>query len=366
VAEGEAGQAFVERLAQLTGADVAASDDRTGSAALGGDWQLETRTGGIEALALTPGLAYDHLLSSVTPSKGGDTANAVASAGAQAAFRAAANLGTQLDVSSELSYALPMADLPFSGLIRTADGRTLGDVLSFRTTAGSTVLDDYLASTASPTMGGLMDRLGDYLNGRGAYSSSNRWSTTRPAALHRLLGERRPPHGQPQPVPQLPAALRLRRKLKPLGFDFQSGQGVSLVADIHFGATYDFSVGSVQLNTLDARIHAPSETFNAGVVLGVLDAQASGSLAFDTGTIAFAATSALVEQGSRSRCSTPRSRAPSRPTTSRATTASAAPAASPAYLPTPSSTSAVPSAARPCRRLPAARPTSASASAASR
>ncbi|GEC95377.1 hypothetical protein ZRA01_14500 [Zoogloea ramigera] len=299
VAEGEAGQAFVERLAQLTGADVAASDDRTGSAALGGDWQLETRTGGIEALALTPGLAYDHLLSSVTPSKGGDTANAVASAGAQAAFRAAANLGTQLDVSSELSYALPMADLPFSGLIRTADGRTLGDVLSFRTTAGSTVLDDYLASTASPTMGGLMDRLGDYLNGRGAYSSLESLvdnAAGSPSIAFSASGD------------SLTVNLSLSRsflqpfgfgeKLKPLGFDFQSGQGVSLVADIHFGATYDFSVGSVQLNTLDARIHAPSETFNAGVVLGVLDAQASGSLAFDTGTIAFAATSALVEQGS--------------------------------------------------------------------
>ncbi|MDD3325951.1 MAG: DUF4347 domain-containing protein [Zoogloea sp.] len=299
VAEGEAGQAFVDQLARLTGADVAASDDRTGTAALGGDWLLEARSGGIEALVLTPGLGYDHLLSSVTPSKGGDTANAVASAGAQAAFRAAANLGTQLDVSSELGYALPMADLPFSGLIRSADGRTLGDVLSFRTTAGSTVLDDYLASTGSPTMGGLMDRLGDYLNGRGAYSHLESLvdnAAGNPSIAFSASGD------------SLTVNLSLSRsflqpfgfgeKLKPLGFDFQSGQGVSLVADIHFGATYDFGYGSVQLNTLDARIHTPSETFNAGVVLGVLDAQASGTLAFDTGTIAFAATGALVEQGS--------------------------------------------------------------------
>ncbi|MDX1267641.1 MAG: DUF4347 domain-containing protein, partial [Oceanisphaera sp.] len=40
VAGGE-GLAFVERLAELTGADVAASDDLTGAAALGGDWDLE-------------------------------------------------------------------------------------------------------------------------------------------------------------------------------------------------------------------------------------------------------------------------------------------------------------------------------------
>ncbi|HEY9837235.1 MAG TPA: DUF4347 domain-containing protein, partial [Vampirovibrionales bacterium] len=39
---------FVNRLATLTGADVAASDNLTGSAALGGDWELEAHTGPIE------------------------------------------------------------------------------------------------------------------------------------------------------------------------------------------------------------------------------------------------------------------------------------------------------------------------------
>lgn len=41
VAYGETGQALVERLAQLTGADVAASDDVTGSISVGGNWDLE-------------------------------------------------------------------------------------------------------------------------------------------------------------------------------------------------------------------------------------------------------------------------------------------------------------------------------------
>ncbi|MCB1914612.1 MAG: DUF4347 domain-containing protein, partial [Rhodocyclaceae bacterium] len=45
VAEDEAGQAFVRDLAALTGADVAASDDLTGAATLGGDWDLEFRVG---------------------------------------------------------------------------------------------------------------------------------------------------------------------------------------------------------------------------------------------------------------------------------------------------------------------------------
>ena len=49
VAGGVIGKAFVQQISQLTGADVAASDDWTGSAALGGDWLLEYGTGLIEA-----------------------------------------------------------------------------------------------------------------------------------------------------------------------------------------------------------------------------------------------------------------------------------------------------------------------------
>ena len=49
VAGGVIGKAFVQQISQLTGADVAASDDWTGSAALGGDWLLEYATGLIEA-----------------------------------------------------------------------------------------------------------------------------------------------------------------------------------------------------------------------------------------------------------------------------------------------------------------------------
>jgi len=49
VAAGARGMALIDRLAALTGADVAASDDITGAAALGGDWRLEQRTGAIQA-----------------------------------------------------------------------------------------------------------------------------------------------------------------------------------------------------------------------------------------------------------------------------------------------------------------------------
>ncbi|MFL9822783.1 DUF4347 domain-containing protein, partial [Tolypothrix campylonemoides VB511288_2] len=65
VASGERGEAFVQQLSQLVGADIAASDDLTGSAASGGDWDLEVATGFIEApLAFQVGVmeAYSKVL----------------------------------------------------------------------------------------------------------------------------------------------------------------------------------------------------------------------------------------------------------------------------------------------------------------
>ncbi|MEO0518743.1 MAG: DUF4347 domain-containing protein, partial [Cyanobacteria bacterium P01_A01_bin.116] len=49
------GQAFVDRIGQWTRADVAASDDLTGSVALGGDWDLEYRSGQVEIGAIASG-----------------------------------------------------------------------------------------------------------------------------------------------------------------------------------------------------------------------------------------------------------------------------------------------------------------------
>ena len=43
------GQTLLNNIAELTGAEVAASDDLTGNEALGGDWDLEYKTGAIEA-----------------------------------------------------------------------------------------------------------------------------------------------------------------------------------------------------------------------------------------------------------------------------------------------------------------------------
>ncbi|MEW6160246.1 MAG: DUF4347 domain-containing protein, partial [Verrucomicrobiota bacterium] len=52
VAAGASGSEFISGLAELTGADVAASIDATGDAALGGDWNLESTIGSVETAGL--------------------------------------------------------------------------------------------------------------------------------------------------------------------------------------------------------------------------------------------------------------------------------------------------------------------------
>ncbi|MBE9398609.1 DUF4347 domain-containing protein [Pontibacterium sp. N1Y112] len=63
VAEGDEGMEFISDLAAVTGADVAASDDKTGAANLGGDWVLEQSYGEISASTTwLQSEAYEHVL----------------------------------------------------------------------------------------------------------------------------------------------------------------------------------------------------------------------------------------------------------------------------------------------------------------
>jgi hypothetical protein len=61
VGQGDTGLSFIDQLAVMTGANVAASDDLTGNANLGGDWVLEANTGSIEAVSLSS-FGYSGLL----------------------------------------------------------------------------------------------------------------------------------------------------------------------------------------------------------------------------------------------------------------------------------------------------------------
>jgi len=53
VAQSASGKQLIDRIAELTGADVTASDDTTGATALGGDWDLEYQAGEIESAPLS-------------------------------------------------------------------------------------------------------------------------------------------------------------------------------------------------------------------------------------------------------------------------------------------------------------------------
>ena len=73
VAEDESGKTLIATLAEMTGADIAASDDITGAADKGGDWVLEFSSGSIES-ATSEHINYDGTLSLIGASVWSDDA----------------------------------------------------------------------------------------------------------------------------------------------------------------------------------------------------------------------------------------------------------------------------------------------------
>lgn len=74
-ASGETGQQALSLLAQLTAMDIAASNDRTGGAALGGDWQLETTIGQISTapiIGLDAQQTWGHALATIVVNSSAD------------------------------------------------------------------------------------------------------------------------------------------------------------------------------------------------------------------------------------------------------------------------------------------------------
>ncbi len=84
VAQGETGLAFINQLAQVTGADIAASDDLTGSEVLGGDWDLELTTGSVETenvLSVTAQASFQDTLADVVVGNNGTALDSSSSGG---------------------------------------------------------------------------------------------------------------------------------------------------------------------------------------------------------------------------------------------------------------------------------------------
>jgi large repetitive protein len=106
VARGATGDSFIQDLARVTNADVAASTNDTGAMARGGDWTLESRTGAIDTLSLISD-RYDGLLAPALISINQATTNLrvfdangaeVANSQANTGFSNVANAGAQRSV----------------------------------------------------------------------------------------------------------------------------------------------------------------------------------------------------------------------------------------------------------------------------
>ena len=118
MASGEAGAQLVSTLAQLTGADVAASNNRTGA---GGDWDLEISTGSIETQAVLSQAAmaqYNHALATLTVTTGADTG-----AGSLRAAIASATSGDAITFNAGITtVTLATGQLVISNKNLTIDG----------------------------------------------------------------------------------------------------------------------------------------------------------------------------------------------------------------------------------------------------
>ncbi len=115
VAAGDRGNSFVHKLSQLTGAKVAASSSKTGSAALGGNWEFEVKTGTIDTqLALTAETLknYKSILATFSVTNTDDSG---AGSLRQAILDANANPGTDtitFNIGSGVQTIQPLSALP--------------------------------------------------------------------------------------------------------------------------------------------------------------------------------------------------------------------------------------------------------------
>ncbi|WP_283401441.1 VCBS domain-containing protein [Marinobacterium sediminicola] len=93
-------------------------------------------------------------------------------------FAKVASVGSSLDGSSFLDSVLPFLDKSLGDMLKSEDGRTLGDLLSFQRVSvdasgnevRTSVLDDYYASAGDHTYSGLINWLRDFLGATGVYS----------------------------------------------------------------------------------------------------------------------------------------------------------------------------------------------------
>ncbi|MDZ8029624.1 putative Ig domain-containing protein [Nostoc sp. DedSLP04] len=165
VGQTEQGKAFVQRLSELTGAVVAASDNLTGSTALGGDWELEVSTGTIvPTLAFQPEVmaVYASVLTAPLLSKA--IADQKATPGILFSFAVPDDIFTDPDVGDSLTYTATLdndtplptglkfdaATKTFSGTPDNGDVGSLNIKVTAKDVGGETASDVFKLTVDTP------------------------------------------------------------------------------------------------------------------------------------------------------------------------------------------------------------------------
>ncbi|MEH2117915.1 DUF4347 domain-containing protein [Nostoc sp.] len=139
VAFGDAGGEFVEKLHQLTGANIAASGHLIGNTALNGNWELEVRTADMEvnlAFAETVREAYPGILATFTVNNTGDTDDGHANNGITT-LREAINLANATPGDDIITFAGVFTDTTPDVITLTSGQLTITDDVTILGTGAS-------------------------------------------------------------------------------------------------------------------------------------------------------------------------------------------------------------------------------------
>lgn len=274
VASGNEGEAFVNQLSQLTGADIAASTNLTGNPAFQADWLLEKKTGIIESpLALQPNAMQNY--HSVLADISGSQVQAI-----KEGLQGIANWASNLDTLEPLSKKLPIIDRSISDLL---------DINSIFQNYLVKPVNDYFANDATPTTGELVN----VLKGINITAGDLLIKVDPTSVLGDIVST---PQGNQLKFNLKFQANRTTSTSLDLGSKAAEDYGLKLTADTNVGLNgkldIDFAFGVnltpglanseaffVQFNNLSANAEVQASNLNLGMNVGFLGANVSnGSL----------------------------------------------------------------------------------------
>ncbi|BAU09732.1 GLUG domain-containing protein [Leptolyngbya sp. NIES-3755] len=268
---GAQGSLFIQRLSQIIGADIAASDDITGSQKLNGDWTLEVSTGDIAAkLAIDNTAIYDSTLAAISS----DVVQ-----GLKTGLQQFATWSDRIETLSAFTGKIPVV------------GESIAEVIDISSLLKNQLVDplvNYLDTDATPTVEELTNRIrtlsatvGDLtftldpnsiasaLLGRDL-SFSLKFEATRTIATDFDLGE---------------------QAATDFGVKLNGSTSVDLTGKVVFDFTFGYNTTSglapseafyVKFNELSASAIAQANNLNVGLEVGFLGASVqNGSLSLD-------------------------------------------------------------------------------------